>query len=50
MVHCSDISTTPSRDTNGAATIFRISPSSGRRLQATVPLALVVAEGAAAGG
>jgi hypothetical protein len=50
MVHCSDSSTTPSRDTNGAATIFRISTSSGRRLQATVPLALGVGEGAATGG
>src|SRR5512133_3365126 len=50
MVHCSDSSTTPSRDTNGAAAIFRILTSSGRRLQATVPLAPGVGEGAAAGG
>jgi hypothetical protein len=50
MVHCSYISTTPSRDTNGAATSFRISTSSGRRLEATVPLALGVGEGAAGGG
>src|SRR5215216_93165 len=50
MVNCSDISTTPSRDTNGAATIFRNLDLLRQGASATVPLALGVGEGAAAGG
>src|SRR5215211_7191135 len=50
MVHGSDSSTTPSRDTNGAATIFRNLDLLRQAASATVPLALGVGEGAAAGG
>src|SRR5215218_10700471 len=50
MVHCSDSSTTPSRDTNGAATIFRKLDLLRQAASATVPRALGVGEGAAAGG
>src|SRR4029453_13165997 len=50
MVHCSDSSTTPSRDTNGAAAILRNLDLLRQAASATVPRALGVGEGAAAGG